>query len=322
MRRPASILALLLLLGGATRAQDLAQLVDFGRQHLEAGRNAEAVASLEAAARLAPGSSEVQSLLGRAYLLNHQARPAAAALEKAVELGSEDPRTNLYLGSASWELGRLDVAEQQFRRALESKSGTAALIALQQLGRLLLFQGRAADALDPLQRATVLLPEDVDLQLQLAQALDSIGDKSKADEALAAYRKAVTMAPDLARARYSLAQRLQRSGRKEEAAKEMETFRRLTAANEERVRSANLERARLDQGWELLRGGKPKEAEALFTQLGGTVEALSGVAFSRSSAGDHRGAATALEKAVALAPDREDLRRALDEERMAGGGKP
>lgn len=318
MRRLALTLVLFLL-GGITWAQDLAQLVDAGRRHLEAGRNAEAVESLEGAVRLAPGSPEVQSLLGRAYLLNHQARPAASALEKAVELGSEDPRTNLYLGSASWELGRLDVAEQQFRRALESKSGAAALIALQQLGRLLLFQGRAADALDPLQRATVLLPDDVDLQLQLAQALEGAG---KADEALAAYRKAVTMAPELARARYSLAQRLQRSGHKEEAAKEMETFRRLTAANEERVRKANLERARLDQGWELLRGGKAQEAEALFTQLGGNVEALSGVAFSRSAAGDHKGAAAMLEKAVALAPDREDLRRALDEERMAGGGKP
>jgi tetratricopeptide (TPR) repeat protein len=323
MRRLALFPLLLCLLGTTVAAaQDLAQLLEAGRGHLEAGRHFEAVASLEAAARLAPRSPEVQSLLGRAYLLNHQARPAAAALELAVELGSQDPRTNLYLGSASWELGRLDVAEQQFRRALESKSGAAALIALQQLGRLLLFQGRAADALDPLQRATVLLPDDVDLQLQLAQALDSIGDTGKSGDALAAYRKAVTMAPDLARARYSLAQRLQRSGKKEEAAKEMETFRRLTAANEERVRLANLERARLDQGWELLRGGKAQEAEALFAQLGGNVEALTGVAFSRSATGDHRGAAAALEKAVALAPEREDLRRALDEERMAEGGKP
>ncbi len=317
MRRLA-LTFVLFLLGGVTWAQDLAQLVDAGRRDLEAGRHFEAVASLEAAARLAPRSPEVQSLLGRAYLLNHQARPAAAALELALELGSQDPRTSLYLGSASWELGRLDVAERQFRQALASGSGAAALIALQQLGRLLLFQGRNADALDPLRRATVLLPDDVDLQLQLAQALEGAG---KADEALAAYRKAVAMSPELARARYSLAQRLQRSGHKEEAAKEMETFRRLTAVNEERVRKANLERARLDQGWELLRGGQSKEAEALFGQLGENVEALSGVAFSRSAAGDHKGAAAALEKAVALAPDREDLRRALDEERMAAGNE-
>ncbi|HEX3128186.1 MAG TPA: tetratricopeptide repeat protein [Thermoanaerobaculia bacterium] len=320
MRRLALTLALLFLPGGIARAQDLARLLESGRQHLEAGRYPDAVASLEAAARLAPGSPDVHSMLGRAYLLNHQARPAADALERAIELGSQDPRTNLYLGSASWELSRLDMAEQQFRQALGSGSGAAALIALQQLGRLLLFQGRAADALDPLRRATVLLPDDVDLQLQLAQALEGAG---QADEALAAYRKAAAMAPELARARYSLAQRLQRSGRKEEAAKEMETFRRLTAANEERVRKANLERARLDQGWELLRGGKSREAEALFAQLGPSPEALSGVAFSRSAAGDHKGAAEALEKAVVLAPERDDLRRALDEERLAAeGGKP
>jgi tetratricopeptide (TPR) repeat protein len=131
------------------------------------------------------------------------------------------------------------------------------------------------------------------------------------------------MAPELARARYGLAQRLQRSGRRDEAAREMETFRRLTQADQERVRQANLERARLDQGWELLRGGKAREAEALFSQLGPNAEALSGVAFSRSAAGDHRGAVAALEKAVTLAPERDDLRRALDEERLAvEGGKP
>ena len=318
MRRVASFLVLVLL-GGVSAAQDLAQLLAAGRQHLEAGRHPEAVASLESAARLAPGSPEVQSLLGRAYLLNHQARPAAAALERAVELGSQDPRTSLYLGSASWELGQLDVAERQFRQALGSGSGAAALIALQQLGRLLLFQGRAADALDPLRRATVLLPDDVDLQLQLAQALEGAG---KPDEALAAWRKAVTMAPELARARYSLAQRLQRSGKRDEAAREMQTFQRLSQAEQERVRRSNLERARLDQGWELLRGGKAKDAEALFLQLGQSTEALSGVAFSRSAAGDHKGAVAALEKAVTLSPERDDLRRALDEERLAAEGKP
>lgn len=319
MRRLALSLVLALL-GAVSVAQDLAQLLEAGRQHLEAGRHAEAVAALEAASRLAPGSPEVQSLLGRAYLLNHQARPAADALERAVGLGSQDPRTSLYLGSASWELGRLDVAERQFRQALGSGSGAAALIALQQLGRLLLFQGRAADALDPLRRAALLLPDDVDLQLQLAQALEGAG---KPDEALAAYRKAVAMSPELARARYSLAQRLRRSGRKDEAAKEMEIFQRLSRADQERVRNANLERARLDQGWELLRGGKAREAESLFAQLGQGTEALSGVAFSRSAAGDHKGAVAALEKAVALSPERDDLRRALDEERLAAeGGEP
>jgi tetratricopeptide (TPR) repeat protein len=321
MRRLAFILALFFLAGNvSTAAQDLASSIEAGRQHLEAGRYSEAIASLEAAARLAPGSHEVHSMLGRAYLLNHQARPAAASLEQAVELGSQDPRTALYLGSAAWELGRLEQAERQFRQALDSRSGAAAQIALQQLGRLLLFQGRPAEAVDPLGRAAVLLPEDVDLQLQLAQALEGAG---KADEALAAYRKAVTLAPELARARYGLAQRLLRSGKREEAAREMEAYRRLAPAERERDRQTNLERARLDQGWELLRRGQAGEAEALFSRLGQSAEALSGVAFSRSAAGDHRGAAAALEKAVALAPERDDLRRALDEERMAGeGGKP
>ncbi len=328
MRRPVVLsmclaLALGLAQGGPSRAQtadltaDLTDLTNAGRRALEAGRHAEAIQSLEAAVRLAPAAAEIHSMLGRAYLLGHQAKPAQASLARAAELGSQDPRTFLYLGSAAWELGRPEEAEAAFRKALGSGSGATTLIALQQLGRLLLWQGRPADALDPLQRAAVLLPDEVDLQLQLAQALDAA---NKPAESLAAYRRAVTLAPELARARYGLAQRLRRSGDLDAANREMETFRRLTAADGERIRRGNLERARLDEGWALLQGGRAKEAEALFAQLGESPEALSGIAFSRSAAGDHRGAVTALEKAVALAPDRDDLRRALDEERLAAEG--
>lgn len=296
-------------------------LVETGRRALEAGRHAEAIRSLEAAVKIEPGAAGIHSMLGRAYLLDHQAKPAQASLARSAELGSQDPRTFLYMGSAAWELGRPEDAEAAFRKALGSGSGASTLIALQQLGRLLLWQGRPAEALDPLQRAAVLLPDEVDLQLQLAQALDA---SDKPAEALAAWRRAVTLAPELARARYGLAQQLRRSGDlgdRETAGREMETFRRLTAADGERIRRGNLERARLDEGWALLQGGRAREAEALFAQLGESPEALSGVAFSRSAAGDHRGAVTALEKAVALAPDRDDLRRALDEERLAAEGE-
>lgn len=278
---------------------------------------AEDLAALERAVRLAPQSAEAHSALGRAYLLNRQAKPAVEHLGRAVELGASDARTLLHLGSALWETGRPAEAERAFRRVLDS--GGATLIALQQLGHLLLFDGRAAEAVDLLRRASVLLSGDVDLQLHLARALEESG---KAAEALAAYRRAVEMSPELARARYGLAQAMLRSGDRAGAARELETYRRLFAAEQERVRQQNVERARLDRGWELLRGGKPQEAAQVFTALGDNAEALSGLAFSRSAAGDHRGAVAALEKAVALAPDRADLRLALDEERMALNAAP
>lgn len=295
----------------------LACLFAPGLPGVPAAAQTEDLASLEQAVRLAPQSAEAHSALGRAYLLNRQARPAVEHLGKAVELGAADARTLLHLGSALWETGRPAEAERAFRRVLDS--GSATLIALQQLGRLLLFDGRAAEAVDLLRRASVLRPEDVDLQLHLARALEESG---KTQEALAVYRRAVELSPELARARYGLAQVLLRTGDRTGATRELESYRRLFAAEQERVRQQNVERARLDRGWELLRGGQQKEAAQVFAALGDHAEALSGLAFSRSAMGDHQGAVTALEKAVALAPDRADLRLALDEERMALSASP
>lgn len=297
--------------------KDLGRLLDAGRQALDQGNYPAAITALEEAARLAPGSAEVHALLGKAYLRDRKAHPAATHLEKAVQAGAQDPNTLLHLGAAWWELKRTADAERLFRRALDS--GATTLVALQQLGRLLLFEGRAAEAIEPLGRAATLRPEDVDLRLDLAAALEGAG---KDKEALAAYREAVQKAPDLPRARYGLARLLLRTGDRDAAAREMEVYQRLFAAQRERTRQEGLSRARLDQGWSVFQAGRHREAIEIFSSLPETVESLSGLAFSRSGLGDHRGATEALEKALALAPDRQDLRLVLAEERLAAERKP
>jgi tetratricopeptide (TPR) repeat protein len=306
----------ILLLTAPARDETLARLLDAGRQAIDQGSYPAAIAALEEAARLAPASAEVHALLGKAYLRDRKAHPAAAHLEKAMAAGVDDPNTLLQLGAAWWELKRTADAERTFRRVLDSGSGT--LVALQQLGRLLLFEGRAADALEPLRRAVALRPEDVDLRLDLAAALEGAGQKT---EALAAYRDAVQKAPELPRARYGLARLLLRAGERDAAARELEVYQRLVADQKERTRQEGLARARLDQGWSLFQSGRAREAAEIFASLPETVESLSGLAFSRSGLGDHRGAAQALERAVALAPEREDLRLVLAEERLAAERK-
>ncbi|RPH54857.1 tetratricopeptide repeat protein [bacterium] len=306
----------ILLLTAPAQDEDLARLLDAGRQAIDQGSYPTAIAALEKAARLAPGSAEVHALLGKAYLRDRKAHPAAAHLEKAVEAGVADPNTLLQLGAAWWELKRTADAERMFRRVLDSGAGT--LVALQQLGRLLLFEGRAAEALEPLRRAVALVPDDVDLRLDFAAALEGAG---REPEALAAYREAVRKAPELPRARYGLARLLLRTGKRDAAARELEVYQRLLADQKERTRREGLARARLDEGWSLFQAGRHREAAELFASLPETVESLSGLAFARSGMGDHRGAAQALERAVALAPEREDLRSVLAEERLAEEGQ-
>ncbi|MFP3942204.1 MAG: tetratricopeptide repeat protein, partial [Thermoanaerobaculia bacterium] len=143
--------------------------------------------------------------------------------------------------------------------------------------------------------------------------------------ALAAYRRAAELAPDSHHARWGLAQLLARTGRREEAAEELEVYRRLYEADQERTRRSLLEESEIDRGWHLLRSGRPGEAEEVFRGLvqglGGGAGALVGLARAQTAQGDHAAAADTLERAVALEPDRPDLRRALSEARLAASGE-
>lgn len=259
-------------------------------------------------------------LRGRAALLDERHAAGAEHFERAVELGADEPRTHLYLGAAYWESGRFEAAEEVYERALaraEASGGSASarlFLPLHQLGRLRLWRGRAADAVEPLERAAVLAPAAPDVALDLARALEGAGE---AERALAAYRRAVALAPASTHARWGLARLLARGGDRAAAERELAIYRRLYEDEQERVRAEGLERARLDRGRRLLAAGDAGAAAAAFRELGESPDALAGLGRALVAAGEREAGAAALERAVALAPDRRDLRRLLAELRMS-----
>jgi tetratricopeptide (TPR) repeat protein len=215
---------------------------------------------------------------------------SSEVLIRAVDRGAGDVRTLLYLGSALWESGDPEAADPVLERAALTAEEVAAgtpteLLARQQLGRLRLWSGRPEEAIPSLERALALRPTAVDLRLDLARALDGAG---RAEDAVAAYRRVIEIAPDSHHARWGLAQVLARTGRRDEAAEELRIYQELYAADQERTRRIR------------------------------RIESLVDQARSLALAGDHAGAAEALEAAVALDPDDEALRRLLARERMAG----
>ena len=265
-----------------------------------------------------PAAARAQAQLGRALVLNRKPVAAAEALSRAVALGEREPRTRQFLGAALWEAGRVDEAEAVYRGLVEEGAGGA--IALQELGRLLLWHGRAAEAAALLRRAAEADPRSVDAWLELGRALDASGQAAEAEKA---FRRAVELAPQRSDARYGLALLLARSDRpqaREEARRQLATYKTLLAEERERTRREGLERVRLERGWSLLREGKAAEAAAQFAALPEGVESLTGRAAAAATLGDHAAAAAALEKAVALAPDRGDLRLKLAEQRLLAGG--
>jgi tetratricopeptide (TPR) repeat protein len=78
-----------------------------------------------------------------------------------------------------------------------------------------------------------------------------------------------------------------------------------------------LRRAQLDAGWELIRQGRMDEAARQFESLETSAETLSGLAAAQSGRGDHEAAVRTLERAVAIAPDRFDLKIKLARARLA-----
>ena len=286
-------------------------LVEAGRRRLLEQRTEEALVVLVAAIEAAPDAARTHALLGSAYLRAGRHGPALDHLERAVAAGIDDPQTLFLLATALWESSRLDEAEQVLRRVLASGRGVGP--ALHQLGRLLLWRGRSGEAVELLGRAAVLFADDAGVQMDLGRAAAAAGDEPAS---LAAARRAVALAPNLPAARYGLAVALARAGDADGARVERQAAGRLYGEVEERTRRLGLERARLDRGWDLLRQDRPAEAAAWFAALEESPDALAGQAAALSAAGDRTAAARALQRAVELAPERDDLRLALADLRL------
>lgn len=267
------------------------------------------------AAALDPASGPAQLALGRALLLEQRFTAALEPLARSAERMDDDPTPHLFLGLARWECGQIGAARESLERAVE-RSGRGR-VAVHQLGRLHLWQGRPDLALPLLREALAGAPGSIDLLLDYAQALERSG---AADEALALLLRLAPRAPDSEAVRYALGRLLMLRGEPTAARVELETYERLRTTRMAMQADEGRERARLDYGWSLLAAGRDGEARELFASLPVAAESLAGLARARMRLGDADGAVEALERAVTLSPDRQDLRVLLAEARAAASG--
>ena len=295
-------------------AEALAILLQVGQSLLYGGNGPVAREYLEQAVAIDPRSAAARAALGHCLLVERDYERATSELERAAELGERSPAVRIFLGAALWESGRIEDSERIYREVLAS--GGRSLAALQSLGGLLLWQGRYVEAAELLAEARRADPDSTQLALDQARALDGAG---RVDPAIAAYRRLLQSTPGLYAARYNLALLLRKTGQDAQAQAEMERFRDAHAVAQRETRRRTLQRARVDYGWELIRAGKSELAAAHFRELGDDAEALSGLAAAYEAVGDARGAAGALERALTLAPERQDLRLRLTRVRLGAG---
>jgi tetratricopeptide (TPR) repeat protein len=297
------------LVGQSREDEAYATLLVAGQGLVRSGEVDAGIGFLDRAVSLRPDNAAGNAALGDALLRANRHREARNSLEKAIELGEQEPIVRLFLGAAQWESGAYDEAERTYREILLTDGPTVGA-ARRSLGALLVFRGRYESAVPLLAAAMGVEAESQQLRYELARALEGSGRTAEAAELFAV----ITVdTPRFLQAHFRLANLLRASGDSDGARHHMETFRDLHAENQRETRELGRLEARLKQGWSLLRERRHDEARRLFSTLPETPDTLTGLAEACRRGGDREAAVLALRRALELDPERFDLRLALDE---------
>jgi protein O-GlcNAc transferase len=173
----------------------LQQTFDLARQHLSAGRLAEAEELYRQILLKEPYHPDVLHLLGMVTGQTGRIPEAIDLIAKAHFQRPDDPAIAGDLGVMLQLAGRFDLATDVYKRVLELKPDSAE--AWFNLGQTLHFQKRFAESKGAFAKALELGCEDVDIHNRYGVFLRDSGDEAGALEALA---RAIELRPDHAEA--------------------------------------------------------------------------------------------------------------------------
>jgi tetratricopeptide (TPR) repeat protein len=178
------------------------------------GRHADAAASLEKAASLAPGQPAFHQHLALCCQALGRREQAARHFLEVARLSPESPDAHNNKGMALAQVGRRDEAIAAFEHALRLNPRLHE--AHSNWGNTLFELGRHEEAVDRFRQAVTLCPAFAPAQHNLGVALSKLG---RPDEALVSFLDAVRAEPKYADAHFQLANLSRDAGRLDEAAK-------------------------------------------------------------------------------------------------------
>lgn len=186
----------------ATGPRNGGLMINYYRAYRAQGNAAKGIATLEGWLKTNPGDVAVKTVLGSAYLETGQNAKALPLYEGLV---AKYPASPQYLNNLAWlyqQAGNpkaLDVAARAYRAAPNSPE------IIDTYGWLLVKQGKAAQAVPFLKKASALRPAMPDLKYHLAVALQATGDKAGAVKLLQEAVKSTTPFAEAADAKKLLA---------------------------------------------------------------------------------------------------------------------
>ncbi len=266
------------------------------------------LAAFRAAIRIRPDYAEAHNNLGLVLIQSGKDEEGIAALREAVRLAPAyaEARTNLGAALTSTDA---EAGIKELEEALRLAPGS-----VKALFNLAVAYGTSPahgpkKEIEHLEKVIELAPDFPRAHLALGKALLQEG---KAADAVTALQNAVKLAPESGEANYQLGLALVRAGRKEEAAAQLKKGRDLVAADDRAQNAlldvadgrAALERKDFDEAVSKFRRASQLQPESAEPQR------LLGAALERQ--GDIAGAAAAYEKALALSPHDASARRSLE----------
>ncbi len=134
-------------------------LLSLGAVQRDQSKDADAIATFEKAIAAAPTRPEAYVELSALYAKAGQTDKAAAILDKAKEVGADDPLALLNVGISYFNKKDYGHAESMFRRVTESKGSNSDLaMAYGLLGKLQLRDGKNAEAIASFKKCLELDP--------------------------------------------------------------------------------------------------------------------------------------------------------------------
>ena len=277
--------------------------------HVEFGTLDSFAAQLKDRASAPTSSGESWMILGMIEYQRGNDAQAVDAFTKAEMLRTKDPLTSYYLGQSQLRIGDSSAAVASFERALERKpQRTDELEIFQQLGRVHQRAQRTDEAMKVWKRLEGLYPDDPRVLEQIAVTLAEEGQFA---EALPRYEKlAATSKDDYRKTTFAVtaAELTVKQGDKPEGIRRMEAL--LADLNPDGWLYRDVRR-RIDDCF--LRTGDQDGLvsyyQAWLESHPKDIEAMNRLARFLKQSARNPEAATWLNKALALAPKREDIRK-------------
>lgn len=190
------------------------ELKSLGDKFLAAGDTGQALQYLVTAEKKDSKNPRIHYSLALAYAARRLPDQALKHFQKALELKPDYSEAHNALGAFYAEQGERDKASEHFQKALANPFYRTPEKPLYNLGRLMMDQGRYAEAVAYFDEALHFQSAYAEAHLYRARSLEALGRQA---EARRAYKAAVTYGPQSADAQFHYGRICAAEGRTEEA---------------------------------------------------------------------------------------------------------